>query len=485
MRCRLSAAGLLIAAAVCLPAVAAIPPGNPEQPPSIILILADDLGIGDCGCYGQSLIRTPWIDRLAAEGMRFRQAYAGSPVCAPSRAVLMTGRHNGHSSVRDNVPHFPTYLQKNDITIAAVLQEAGYRTGGTGKWSLGDAGTAGRATQQGFETWFGYLNQDHAHYYFPEYLDDNEARLLLPGNSRHRTRYSHDLIVSRALDFIRRADRDRRPFFLYVAFTLPHISAPAEDPDRLPVPSTAPYSTRPWPEAARKYAAMVHRLDDAVGRLVDLVDRMHLTERTLILFTSDNGAEARVASFFHSTGPYRGAKRQLTEGGIRVPLIARWPGTIPAGTVSEDVVAFQDVFPTLCELADVPVPQDTDGMSLTGILRGRSPGRERGYLYWDYGHCRQRYDRAVRWRQWKGLQEGRDAPVQLYNLETDPGETRDVAAEHPGIVRRILRIMDRAAVPHPRYPIGQVYTGRPIWSPPWLKEDPAAGSTSGADGTGS
>ena len=283
--------------------------------------MADDLGYGDLGCYGQKLIKTPRIDSLAEQGVRFTQAYAGGPVCASSRSVLMTGLHNGHTPARDNVPHYHTYLKEDDITVAERLKHAGYRTGGVGKWSLGDAGTVGRATNQGFDTWFGYLNQDHAHYYYPEYLDDDEARHELKGNTSSRKHYSHDLLTERALKFIR--EPGDQPFFLYVAYTVPHFAAKDEDPNGFTVPSTAPYTDRDWDERSKKYAAMVHLLDRDVGRIVDLVEEQGIGENTLIIFTSDNGGHKVNGKRFQSSGPLRGYKRDLTEGGTRVPFIAR------------------------------------------------------------------------------------------------------------------------------------------------------------------
>ena len=241
--------------------------------PNIIVIMADDLGYGDLGCYGQQLIETPHIDRLAAEGIRFTQAYAGSSVCAPTRAVLMTGLHNGHAPVRDNIPHYDAYLRDDDVTIAEVLKQAGYRTGGVGKWSLGDAGTVGRATNQGFDMWLGYLNQDHAHYYYTEYLDDNDGRLELRGNTKSHAHYSHDLMTRRTLEFI--CANKNESFFFYGAYTLPHFSSPSEDETRLPVPSDAPYSNRDdWTQKEKNYAAMVTVLDRDVGRIVALVDEL-------------------------------------------------------------------------------------------------------------------------------------------------------------------------------------------------------------------
>ena len=435
--------------------------GQRAKAPNVVLILADDLGYGDLGCYGQRRIKTPNIDRLAREGLRFTQAYAGGPVCTPSRCVLMTGLHKGHTAARDNVPHYHTYLQDSDVTIAEVLKQAGYRCGGVGKWSLGDAGTVGRATNQGFDTWFGYLNQDHAHYYYPEYLDDDEGRLDLGGNGRSQRHYSHDLMAERALRFIRES-RDG-PFFLYAAFTLPHFSADEEDPDRFAVPSTAPYTDRDWSAKAKKYAAMVHRLDETVGRLVDLIEELDLARETLIIFTSDNGGHEEVGADFDTSGPLRGYKRHLTEGGLRVPFIARWPGTVPAGRVSDEIVAFQDMLPTLAELAGASCPKTIDGTSVVAALRGGRVRQPHEYLYWDYGHCRMRYDQAVRLGPWKGIRLGQGNRLQLYNLDADIGETNDVADRHPEVVQRIEHIMTTAVTSNPRYRIGERYQGQPIW----------------------
>ena len=435
------------------------------SPPNIVFIMADDLGYGDTGCYGQTLIQTPNIDRLGAEGLRFTQAYAGGPVCASSRAVLMTGLHNGHAPARDNVPHYATYLQDNDTTVAEILNTAGYRTGGVGKWSLGDAGTVGRATNQGFDTWFGYLNQDHAHYYFTEYLDDDEGRLELHGNGESRKHYSHDLLTDRALDFVSAATEDKRPFFLYVAYTLPHFSSRDEDKDGLAVPATAPYSDMDWDEHSKKYAAMIHMLDRDVGRIADQVDAGGLTNNTLIVFTSDNGGHSSVDSRFKTSGPLRGFKRDLTEGGIRVPFIARWPGTVPRNQITDEVIAFQDMLPTFADLAKTSVPQNIDGVSVVSVLKGGRLETPREYLYWDVGHCRSRYDQAVRWKNWKGICLGVGSDIQLYDLAVDIGETQDLAEEHPEVVQRIARIMGTAPSPSDRYRIGQIYKGKPLWKP--------------------
>ncbi len=432
-----------------------------KSQPNIIFIMADDLGYGDLGCYGQDLIQTPNIDQLAREGTRFTQAYAGGPVCTPSRSVLMTGLHNGHTPARDNIPHYHTYLREGDVTVAEILQRAGYQCGGVGKWSLGDAGTVGRATNQGFDMWFGYLNQDHAHYYYTEYLDDNEGRLELPGNSESQEYYSHHLIADRAVQFIK--DSAGGPFFLYAAFTLPHFSAESEDPDRFAVPSTEPYSEKNWDAQSKKYAAMVHMLDQDIGRIVDLIDALGLREQTLIIFTSDNGGHSTVWKQFDTNGPLRGYKRDLTEGGIRVPFIARWSGTVPAGHVSDDIIAFQDMMPTFAGLAGASCPEQIDGISVVNALQGKEMKQQYPYLYWDYGHCRDRYDQAVRLGWWKGIREGQGNPIQLYDLRTDPGEKHDLANQHPELVQKIDTIMEEIVIPSDRYPIGEKYEGEPIW----------------------
>ena len=453
-----------------------------ERPPNIIFIMADDMGYGDLGCYGQTLIETPNIDRLASEGIRFTQAYAGGSVCTPSRSVLMTGLHGGHTVARDNVPHYPTYLEDEDITVAEVLSDAGYRCGGLGKWSLGDANTAGSATNQGFDSWFGYLNQDHAHYYWPEYLDDDEGRLELADNTALRSHYSHDIMTEHALDFIR--ESKDQPFFFYAAYTLPHFSSKEEDKDGLAIPSTGPYYAKDWEEKAKKYAAMVHRLDRDVGRIAAKIDELGLSKNTLIIFTSDNGGHSTVAKRFNTSGPLRGFKRDLTEGGIRVPFIARWTGTIAENQTSDEVIAFQDMMPTFAELAGGTAPDNTDGLSVVSAFKGGKIEAERDYLYWDYGHCRRNYDQAVRWQDWKAIRSGRNkGRIELYNLKSDIGEATDLATQHPDIVAKLAAMMDSATTPSKLYPVGKLYKGGPLWTrkaqgivplPPLAKADDPA-----------
>lgn len=424
--------------------------------------MADDLGYGDLSCYGQEHFKTPNIDRLAREGILFTQAYAGGPVCTPSRSVLMTGLHNGHTPARDNIPHYPSYLNEEDITIAEVLKEAGYKTGGVGKWSLGDAGTEGRATNQGFDFWLGYLNQDHAHYYFTEYLDLNDDTLRLPGNTYTREHYSHDILTNGALQFIR--SNKNHPFFLYVAYTIPHFSSRSEDEHRQPVPDIhEKYRDKNWPSDAKKYATMIHMLDHDVGRIVESVEELGLGENTLIVFTSDNGGHDAVWKKFDTSGPLRGYKRDLTEGGIRVPFVARWPGEIPAGSKSEEMISFQDMMPTFAQLAGTASPSSIDGISVLDAFYGEEIDTPHKYLYWDYGHNRDRYDQGVRMGNWKGIRYGVGGKIELYDLSVDLGEENNIATKYPEVVDSIAAYMEKSYRPNGRYKIGELYEGSKIW----------------------
>jgi arylsulfatase A-like enzyme len=431
--------------------------GAAGKPTNIILIVADDLGYGDLGCYGQGRIRTPHLDRLAAEGMRFTQAYAGSTVCAPSRCALMTGFHGGHGRVRDNLPH-GVFLQPDDVTVAELLKEAGYRTAGFGKWSLGNPGTWGLPWMQGFDEWFGYLDQDHAQIYYPETIWENGEELLLFGNrGGKKTEYMPELCTQKALDFITR--NRRQPFFAYVAYTLPHWSDyPKDSPLSQLVPSDKPYSGEPWPQVEKNYAAMVTLLDGYVGRILAHLQKTGIEENTLVIFTSDNGPSAESLhqpSFFRSAGPFRGTKRELYEGGIRIPFLVRQPGKISAGEVSEHICAFWDFLPTAAELAGVNASRGLDGISLVPALRG-GKSRSHDYLYWDYGHVRDRFLQAVRWQDWKLVRNGVRSPVELYNLATDQGEANDVAGHNPEVVRKMTAMMEQAYRPSADYPVKEL-----------------------------
>lgn len=428
----------------------------PASPPNIVFILADDVGYGELGCYGQREIQTPHLDRMAAEGVRFTQFYAGASICAPSRSVLMTGLHNGHGRVRDNLPH-GVHLTEEDLTVAEVLRRQGYRTGQMGKWSLGQHDDAGAPWRQGFEVFFGYIDQDHAHRYYTDFLWDNDHRITLSGNRDDRREvYVPHLLLDRALAFLDRAKEDRRPFFLYFPTNLSHNSEhPKNSPDAFIVPSDLPYTDRDWPQVEKNYAAMVTLIDEQVGRILDRLQVLGLERNTLVIFASDNGAyenSIHQPEFFHGSGPLRGYKRTLYEGGIRVPTIARWPGVIAPGRVDATVAGFVDILPTFAELAGAPVPAGLDGISFAPVLRAEPRAREHEFLYWDYGHTRARFEQAVRAGDWKAVRNGRGAPLELYNLANDIGESRNVAAAHPEVTARLARLMDQAYVPSPDYP---------------------------------
>ena len=446
---------------VGLAALGAATAASPGERPNVVYLLADDLGWNELGSYGQRKIATPSIDRIAAEGIRFTQHYSGSAVCAPARCVLMTGLHTGHSFIRDN-GELPTEGQlaipDETLTLAEVLRDAGYATGIFGKWGLGGPDTEGVPNRQGFDDWFGYLCQRQAHNFYPRYLWDDQERLELEGNDRGLTgaQYSHDLIVERALEFVR--EHADRPFFLYVPFTIPHLALQVpedslaeyrgrwEDP---PYEGDYGYLAHPTPRAA--YAAMVTRMDRDVGRLLDLLAELGLDERTLVMFASDNGPTfnrlgGSDSDFFDSAGPFRGLKGSLYEGGIRVPLVARWPGRIRPGRVTDHVSAFWDVFPTVCELTGTDTPGGLDGIGFGPTLLEAGVQREHDYLYWEfraYGG-----QQAVRLGDWKGVRQKMrqgNRRIELYDLGRDVEETADLAAAHPELVERIRALMDGGA----------------------------------------
>jgi arylsulfatase A-like enzyme len=317
----------------------------------------------------------------------------------------------------------------------------------------------------GFDTWTGYLNQDHAHYYYPSYLDHDERKILLTDNPILRNHYSHDILTNAALNFIRKSKEE--PFFLYAAYTLPHFSAEEEDEHHLTVPSTIPYADKDWPEAAKKYAAMVHRLDKDVGKIIKLIDELGIRENTLIIFTSDNGGHSNTWKGFKTNGQLKGYKRDLYEGGIRVPFIASWPGVIPAGGQSDEVIAFQDMLPTFAAMGNASLPKEIDGLSVVEALKGNVlPSNER-VLYWDFGHTRMRYDQAVRLGKWKGIRRGSNKAIELYDLSKDISEQNNLAENYPELVNKIDGLMEMMVISSPRYPVGEIYQGGPIWKKDW------------------
>ena len=396
-----------------------------QRPPNVIFIFADDLGYGDIGCYGQKLIPTPHIDKLAAEGLLFRQAYSGSTVCAPSRCCLMTGKHTGHATVRGNKdPHVP--LRADELTLAEAFKKAGYATGAFGKWGLGTPSDYhALPTRKGFDTFYGYLHQVHAHSYFPHMLWDNEREQYFEPNFHGKKVYSHDKIAQRALAFI--DDNRAKPFFLFAPFTLPH--------GRFEVPDAKPYDDRDWPPEQKALASMISRLDATVGAILDRLRQHNLEDNTLVLFSSDNGPVAMGLERFNRAGQYRGIKRDLYEGGIRVPLLARWKGTIQPGETNLATASW-DFLPTVTELLKQPMPTGLDGVSILPTLLGRPQEQKpHEYLYWEF--FERGFQQALRMGDWKGIRLAPKTPLELYNIAQDPTEKLNVATENPAIVKQL------------------------------------------------
>ena len=407
--------------------------------PNVIFILADDLGYGDLGSFGQKLIKTPHLDRLAAEGTRFTNAYAGATVCAPSRCTLMTGLHNGHAPIRGNRElegegQLP--MPADTFTVAHLMKQAGYRTGIIGKWGLGFPGSESVPTKMGFDYFFGYNCQRQAHEYYPEHLWRNDEKVMLHGKS-----YSHDLMAADALKFIR--EQANGPFFLYLAYTIPH--------SKLQVPDLGPYANEPWEDNLKKLAAMITRLDRDIGGMMALLQELKLDQNTLVFFASDNGAAYRDALFNHS-GPLRGYKRDMYEGGLRSPSIARWPGKVKAGAVSDQVWGFVDFLPTMAELTGTKIPARVkpDGVS---ILPALTQGRrfDRGPMYFEF-HERG-FNQAARMGDWKAVRFGTKQPVELYDLKSDLGEKTNVAANHPDVVKKFEQYLNTERTANDSWPI--------------------------------
>jgi arylsulfatase A-like enzyme len=435
-----------------------------QTAPNILLIQADDLGYGDLGAYGQTRFQTPSLDRMAEEGIRFTQYYAGSTVCAPSRAALMTGFHTGHAWIRGNgeIP-----LRDDDVTLPMVLKAAGYRTAVIGKWGLGRPGTSGQPDRKGFEYSFGFLDHRHAHRQYTDHL----FRDGQPVDAGPETDYVNDLFTREARAFIEGADA--RPFFLYLNYTVPHaeLRVPADSLKEMagrfeeqPFVNAAAdertsrwqdvslgYRSQPAPRAA--FAAMIARMDRDIGALVDLVRSRGLGERTLVLFVSDNGPHREGGAdpaYFRSSGGLRGIKRDLYEGGIRVPMIAHWPGVIPAGRVSDAPWAHWDMLPTLAELAGARAPDGIDGRSMARALGGDTPPAHEP-MYWEF-HERG-FQQAVRMGDWKAVRLKKDAPLELFNLAVDPAETTDVATVRPDVVAVIEQYLAGARTESERWPV--------------------------------
>jgi arylsulfatase A-like enzyme len=361
----------------------------------------------------------------------------------------MTGQHTGHTRVRGNFgkvggvgPQKRVPLEYEDVTVAEVLKKAGYATGITGKWGLGEPDTSGVPNRQGFDEWFGYLNQRNAHSYYPPYLWKNEEKFHLEGNlDGGRQQYAHDLFTEFALDFVTR--HQDGPFFLYLAYTIPHA--------QYEIPSLEPYTAKSWPEEAKVHAAMITRMDSDIGRLMHLLRQLGINDDTVVFFCSDNGAARRWEGIFDSSGPLRGHKRDLYEGGIRTPMIVRWPSRVPAGRTSEAVWYFADVLPTLAEIAGAEVPAAVDGISVLPALLGEQQDAANRVLYWEF-HGNE-LEQAVRWRHYKAVRLGAREPLELYDLDEDPGEERDVASGRPEVAATIEAFLTTARTDSPNWPV--------------------------------
>ena len=436
-------AALALLALLPLPCLHAAPPAPPR--PNIIFILADDLARGDVGCYGQHLIATPNLDRMAAEGTRYTQAYSGTSVCAPSRASLMTGLHTGHCPVRGNRETAPGEgqlpLPAGTVTVASVLKGAGYATACAGKWGMGMFDTPGSPLKAGFDHFYGYNCQRHAHSYFPTHLYDDDRRVELDGKT-----YAQNLIQADALAWVRR--HHDRPFFLFYAVTLPHGKY---EIDRL-----GAYQDKPWPAQQKAYAAMVSRLDSDVGQLLALLRELGLDERTLVMFAGDNGSsfapDSPIGRRFQQAAGLRGFKRSMYEGGLRQAAIARWPGVVPAGRVADGPWAFWDFLPTSAELAGATLPAGftPDGPSLVSFLKG-GPAPARTCFYWELHEGPP--IQAVRFGDWKAVRNAPGAALELYDLGADPGESNNLAPARPDVVKQAAALIARSRTDDPRWPI--------------------------------
>lgn len=466
MRRLMTLAVSALLANVCLSQVRAEQNGQRSHLPNIIFIMADDLGYGDLGCYGQEQIKTPNIDKLAAEGMRFTNAYAGSTVCAPSRCVLMTGKHTGQCLIRGNA-RYP--LRPEDVTVAEVLKRAGYSTGLVGKWGLGEEGSVGIPTKQGFDTFFGYLNQRHAHNYYPDFLWENEEKIQLPnevkpargpddlgGVATRKVAYSHDLFAARALGFI--DEHKDEPFFLYLALTIPHANNEAGNKGQ-EVPDYGQYADKDWPEPQKGTAAMISRMDGDIGTLIEKLKAHRIDRNTIVFFTSDNGPHREGGNnpdFFNSNGPLQGIKRSLHDGGVRVPFIVWAPGVIKPDTTSNAVVMFDDFLPTAAALAGVNEPPHELPQGLTGqsILPATQGGDlQKRPLYWEFFEGK--FAQAVRYGKWKFIRYNEnDATAELYDITQDIGEQNDLAADNPEVVKQMIALID------------DVRTENPYWKTP-------------------
>lgn len=430
---------------------------NPARKPNIVWIMADDMGYGDVGPFGQTQIKTPNIDQLGKDGTRFMQVYAGAPVCAPSRCALMTGLHSGHGVIRGNSKQS---LAAGDQTVAMALHAAGYATGLAGKWGLGGEGQPGVPTKKGFDLFYGYIDQTMAHNYYPTFLVHNDVREKLnnvvPNEGQYgqgvasvKKDYSAALIQAQALKFIE--DNKAKPFYLYYSPTLPHANNEAHITE---VPDLGPYANNDWPQHQKEYAAAVTLFDTYVGEIMAALKKDGLENDTIVFLTSDNGPHQEGSNdpkFFKSSGPFRGIKREVYEGGIREPMIVRWPGKVAAGATSDQVWAFWDFYPTAAEIAGAPAPVNIDGISMLPAILGKPQTAQHEYLYWEFHEGG--FQQAIRMGDWKAVRTGIGRPTELYDLKTDPGESKNLADQNPQVLQRIDPLFKSARTDSPDWPV--------------------------------
>jgi arylsulfatase A len=454
--------GLLCAFLFMVFMIGCTPPGQEKGHPNIIFIMADDLGIGDLGCYGQDFIHTPNIDKLALSGIRFTQHYAGNTVCAPSRCALMTGYHMGHAEVRGNRQADPSGqwpISEGTVTVAKLLKSAGYKTAMIGKWGLGIENSSGDPLKHGFDNYYGYLDQVLAHNYYPEYLLRNGKREYLENEVQYldtsfwhkglgsyatrKVEYSHDLFLDEALNYL--DENHKEPFFLYLPYTIPHDNGEAPEGERMEVPALGLYGEKNWPGDTKRYAAKITRLDWGVGMILEKLEELGIESNTIVFFTSDNGPMPgeEFTEFFNSNGIFRGGKRDVYEGGIRVPLIVAWKGTIKPGRVSGHLSAFWDFLPTACDLAGKDTPAGIDGISYLPELEGQDQASHE-FLYWEFSELGGK--QAIRMGKWKlvindyfVLDGGKQ---ELFDLDYDPGEMKDLSKEYPELVKELSEHME-------------------------------------------
>ena len=434
-----------------------------SRKPNLIFILADDLGYGDLGCFGQKKIKTPNLDGMAKKGMKLTQFYAGSTVCAPSRCVLMTGLHTGHAYIRGNGRH---NLRPSDFTVAELFKKEGYKTGCFGKWGLGNEGTDGIPTKQGFDSFYGYLHQGHAHNYYPTFLIKNESRIKLrnipeqesktgAGWASVRRDYSHDLITENALHWIDMNHNEQ--FFLYLPFTIPHANNEGKrgTKDGQEVPDYGIYRDKNWTNQNKGQAAMITRMDSDIGRILSKLNKYKISNNTLIIFTSDNGHHREGGNdpeFFNANGPLRGMKRDLYEGGIRVPTIAYWPNRIKAGSTSDQPFYFGDLMATAAELAGTSSPSALDSISfLPTLINNSKQQKKREFIYWEFLEKKGAQALVLgESGRWKALRKNSAiAPIEIYDLKNDIGEINNIANIHPEIVSKAEELFKTEHVSNP------------------------------------